>query len=195
MTDASNSMDYFRVLPENVNSYLEKGFIVYQQQCIKCKRNKPLCNYHKNFIKCKECVKDHNRDYYQKNKDQLKDKQCIDRRRKVQKEWFKKRYNSDHNFKLRVSLRNRINLVIKTGKKYHTSMELIGADLHEVRNYLEKKFQPGMNWDNHGLWHIDHIIPCAAFDLTKEEEQKRCFHYTNLQPLWARDNIIKSCRY
>jgi desulfoferrodoxin (superoxide reductase-like protein) len=59
---------------------------------------------------------------------------------------------------------------------------------------LEKQFKLGMNWDNYGRsgWHIDHIKPCASFDLTKKEEQLKCFHYTNLQPLWARENLIKS---
>jgi hypothetical protein len=51
-----------------------------------------------------------------------------------------------------------------------------------------------MTWDNYGKkgWHVDYILPCASFDLTKEEEQKKCFHYTNLQPLWWLDNIKKS---
>lgn len=48
-----------------------------------------------------------------------------------------------------------------------------------------------MSWDNYGEWEIDHIIPCDSFDLTKEEEQKRCFHFSNLQPLWWRDNRTK----
>ena len=50
----------------------------------------------------------------------------------------------------------------------------------------------GMIWENYGTWHIDHFYPCDSFDLTKDEEQKRCFHYTNLQPLWAKENIKKS---
>jgi hypothetical protein len=60
--------------------------------------------------------------------------------------------------------------------------------------YLESHFKTGMTWENHGKfgWHIDHIIPCASFDLTDLEQQKKCFHYTNFQPLWWRENILKS---
>jgi hypothetical protein len=58
--------------------------------------------------------------------------------------------------------------------------------------HLKDHFLPEMNWDNYGAWHIDHIRPCASFDLTDPEQQKQCFHYTNLQPLWAADNIRKA---
>lgn len=53
-----------------------------------------------------------------------------------------------------------------------------------------------MNWGNHGLegWHIDHIIPCNAFDLSDESQQKKCFHFSNLQPLWAFENLSKGDR-
>ena len=59
--------------------------------------------------------------------------------------------------------------------------------------HLEAQFKPGMTWDNYGLkgWHVDHIRPCASFDLRDPEQQRRCFHYTNLQPLWAEENLKK----
>ena len=58
--------------------------------------------------------------------------------------------------------------------------------------YIESKFKEGMTWENYGTWHLDHIYPCSKFDLTKEEEQRICFHYSNLQPLWASQNMSKS---
>jgi hypothetical protein len=77
-------------------------------------------------------------------------------------------------------------------KSKHT-MELLGCSIEEFKIYLEKQFTKGMNWGNYGKkgWHIDHILPCASFDLTDPEQQKKCFHYTNLQPLWAEDNYKK----
>lgn len=73
---------------------------------------------------------------------------------------------------------------------------LIGCSISELKGYLENLFSDGMSWDNRGMygWHIDHVKPCASFDLTNEEEVKKCFHYTNLQPLWARDNFVKGSK-
>ena len=62
-------------------------------------------------------------------------------------------------------------------------------------NPVMKKFVSGMSWENYGKWHIDHIKPCASFNLLEEDEQKKCFHYTNLQPLWAKDNLKKGGKY
>ena len=72
-------------------------------------------------------------------------------------------------------------------------MKLIGCSIESLKNYLEKQFKKDMTWHNHGLygWHIDHIRPCISFDLIKKSEQKKCFHYTNLQPLWAKENLSK----
>ena len=82
------------------------------------------------------------------------------------------------------------------GRKAAKSETLLGCTVEEARAYLESKFQPGMSWENHGKWHIDHIRPCASFgDMTLLEEQKKCCHYTNLQPLWALDNILKSDKW
>jgi hypothetical protein len=69
--------------------------------------------------------------------------------------------------------------------------EYIGCSIAELREHLQKQFTARMSWDNYGAWHIDHKRPCASFDLSKREEQLACFHFTNLQPLWAADNISK----
>lgn len=109
---------------------------------------------------------------------------------KIYKNW--KRQN-DIYFKLIENLRARIGRAIRYNKtkKSKNTIKLIGCNLIILKNHLEKQFKPGMTWNNYGKWHIDHIIPCSKFDLTKKEEQKKCFHYTNLQPLWAIDNFRK----
>ena len=81
--------------------------------------------------------------------------------------------------------------MLKHNRKHGTTIKLLGCNINELRFYLEGKFIDGMSWDNYGEWHIDHIRPCASFDLTDPEQQKKCFHYTNLQPLWAEDNLSK----
>jgi hypothetical protein len=106
----------------------------------------------------------------------------------------KRKYKNDINYRLKVLLRTRFKRAIKNKSKRESALKLIGCTIPELINYIEKQFQTGMSWDNyaHNTWHIDHIIPCAAFDLTKLEEQKKCFHYTNLQPLWADENYKKN---
>lgn len=84
--------------------------------------------------------------------------------------------------------------------KSKSTLELLGCSPSELREYLESLFQDGMTWENYGnpngdhshCWHIDHIKPCASFDLTDPDQQKECFHYSNLQPLWSEDNFKKS---
>jgi hypothetical protein len=70
-------------------------------------------------------------------------------------------------------------------------MELIGCSIDKLWNHLESKFESWMTKENYGLWHVDHIIACAKFDLTRPEQQRTCFHYTNLQPLEAIENMRK----
>jgi len=103
-----------------------------------------------------------------------------------------KKRQSDPLYKLQLRLRWRLWSVVRGIKGYtRKTSELLGCSLTELKNWLEKQFQPGMSWDNYGEWHIDHIIPCAAFNFANESEQKACFHYKNLQPLWARENASK----
>jgi hypothetical protein len=109
----------------------------------------------------------------------------------------KNRTLTDPIFKLVKTLRSRLNSVLNRCniEKGFSTMELTGCELPFLKGYLEAKFTEGMTWENHGDWHIDHIKPCCSFDLTTEEEQKNCFHYTNLQPLWAKDNLSKGGKY
>lgn len=105
-----------------------------------------------------------------------------------------KRYHSDPQFKLRVNLASRIYRALRGGAKAATTMALIGCTPEELRRHLEKQFTPGMTWENYGAWQVDHIRACARFDLTKPDEQRACFHFTNLQPLWTPDNLRKGAR-
>ena len=96
------------------------------------------------------------------------------------------------------NLRGRIRDALRAANatKSARTSELLGASIEEVRAHLEAQFKLGMTWDNWSFegWHIDHIKPCASFDLTDPEQQKACFHYSNLQPLWAKDNLSKNDR-
>lgn len=83
---------------------------------------------------------------------------------------------------------------IKKGYKSTKTETLIGMTFKELKVYLETRFTEGMTWENYGQWHIDHILPISRFDLTNLEEQKKAFHYTNLQPLWAKDNLKKHAK-
>ena len=117
------------------------------------------------------------------------------------------RRKTDINYKLKKLLARRMLSAIKNIKvsldievnKCARTVELLGCSLTEFKHYLESKFTVGMNWENHGYgdncWHIDHIKPCSAFDLTQESQQKECFHYSNLQPLWQKDNLTKRAYY
>jgi hypothetical protein len=103
----------------------------------------------------------------------------------------KKRRKIDSLYKLRESCRSRVYCFLKNKrltKKYHFS-EYIGCNVKSLKIHIEKQFMRGMTWRNHGKWHIDHIIPLSSAK-TEEAIYKLC-HYTNLQPLWAKDNLIK----
>lgn len=95
-------------------------------------------------------------------------------------------------FRILCNLSRRMIKALERNSKTGHTIEMIGCSTLKLKQYLESKFQSGMNWSNYGKWHIDHIRPCASFDLSKPSEQRKCFHYTNLQPLWALDNIKKS---
>lgn len=137
-----------------------------------------------------DCYKQYRREYIKKLRKTLK--------YRIKSRLYKKKYLSENkSAHIAHNLRTRIKSILiknKTGKSL-SSQKLAGCSYNELKLYLQSKFKEGMSWDNYGDWHIDHIIPCSAFDLTKEENQIKCFHYTNLQPLWAYENRRKSNKY
>jgi len=104
----------------------------------------------------------------------------------------------DPHFKLSMTLRARVRAVLKAQNAQRNGrfLDLLGCTIAEAYHHLAKQFDEHMTWENHGsYWHIDHIKPCAMFDLTCEDQQRECFHYTNLQPLEATANRKKWAHY
>jgi len=134
----------------------------------------------------KKELRQQTRAYYEKNKEVINEQQrkhSLNRRR------------NDINYRLRGYLRRRIWSALKGKNKSKSTMKLIGCSIKTLKQYLERRFKSGMTWNNYGKWHIDHIRPCASFDLSKPSEQRKCFNYTNLQPLWAVDNLRKNDKF
>lgn len=126
------------------------------------------------------------------------------RNRKYFSEYRKRRFLEDPSFKLSCQLRSRLYCAtqdqLRTGKFKHTrkvgsAVRDLGCSVPELKVHLEALFQPGMTWKNWGLgadcWHIDHIKPLRSFDLTDRAQFLKAAHFSNLQPLWERDNLSK----
>jgi hypothetical protein len=162
--------------------------------CTKCKQEKLVTDYykHKNGKEglnpvCKVCWKSENklfeeskpRDEYRKARYEVKKPEII----KAQVEYQRKRYKSNIEFRLITLTRGRLNHFLKGRHKAESTKAILGIDLTEYKEYLEKQFTEGMSWENLGEWEIDHILPVS---------KGGSFHYTNTQPLWKIDNRIKS---
>jgi len=148
--------------------------------------------------------------YYESHKQESKDyrethkKEILRRMRKYHKfhkiernNLRKKRLKTDSNYKILVTLRDRLHHAIKRNSKAASTKKLLGCSIEFLKNHLQNQFTKGMTWKNHGFygWHIGHIKPCSLFDLSKPSEQRKCFNYTNLQPLWATENYKKGANY
>lgn len=181
--------------------------------CINCKIEKSIIEYSKDKqrkdklnIYCKICKSEKNKKEYQRNKltknaYYLKNKEKINKyrrdygkkNRKILNNYNKIKYSIDINHKLGMILRTKLGKVIKNG----STVKDLGCSINELKVYLEEQFKPGMSWNNYNkeTWHIDHIIPLCRFNLSNREEFLKACHYTNLQPLWAKDNLTKGKKY
>lgn len=189
------------------------------KQCFKCKKKRLTKFFDKNktskdglYTYCKQCKKEEdkkyrennkqkiakrNKNYYKQNKKRIaKQKQEYQKRTKEKRRIYKRKYEknrkeNDPIYKLTQNYRNRIIRALKgIGNKSKKTKELLGCSVEEFSIHIEQQFTNGMGWHNQGEWHIDHIIPISSKKTLKARE--KLFHYTNCQPLWAKDNLVKS---
>lgn len=161
--------------------------------CTVCNQEKTLDMFHiakcKGTIRsqCKSCLSDARKKNYYDNRIA---------RNKQTTQYQVNKCKIDPAFKLERNLRCRLYHALRSqnAKKSTRILDLTDCTISYLMGYIEAKFTKGMSWENYGEWHIDHITPCAKFNLLDEQEQKKCFHYTNLQPLWAKDNLIKGSK-
>ena len=178
--------------------------------CSKCRVEKVLSSFHKDSngylghkASCKNCKQLYNqvryskdsekyisytRGYYKQNRDVI-----IEKKVEYNKTYVKERRKNPF-IRLRHNLRSRTSLAFKHMgfTKNSKTSEMLGSEWLSVRINIENKFTKGMNWDNYGEWHVDHIMPLAS--AKNEQELMKLCHYTNLQPLWAVDNIKKGSK-
>ena len=185
--------------------------------CSNCKEVRDEGYFYGKHLQCRACLNAYQvayrktqrdrisaqrRAYYAANKDY-----CDNVKRKsLEKHWdsmlaMKRKYeaklrSTDLNFKLKKNLRNRLYIALRDGHKTGSAVRDLGCSIEQLRQHLESRFKPGMSWKNHNHrgWHIDHIRPLTAFNLSDRAQFSQAVHYTNLQPLWALDNIRKGDR-
>jgi len=153
-------------------------------------------------IKYREANKEKARAYYKEyrrvNAERIKEdkKEYFQRRKHIAYKRANERWKTDLDYRIKTYLRKRLRAAVKQNIKSGKTIDILGCSVEFFKEYISNKFVNGMTWENYGRygWHIDHIIPIASFDFSDIEQQKKCFHYTNMQPLWAIDNHKKGAR-
>ena len=179
--------------------------------CIVCNETKTLDLFMAKTTKCRICMNKYKWEWSQSPEQKAKRKECSrlwnlrngkahrEKRKDYNREYLnvylKNKRATDVNYRLRHSLRNRINRVVKVKFKGGSAVKDIGCSLEQLRLHLEAQFSDVMSWDNYGkVWSIDHIKPLAIFDLTLPKDCKTVMHYSNLQPLLVEENSRKAAR-
>lgn len=133
----------------------------------------------------KDIIRIRKQKWYENNKNKIQSRHS---------DYIKSQRKNNLQFKIKDNLRSRLRMALKGNYKNGSAVKDLGCSIDELKTYLESKFQPGMTWDNWSKdgWHIDHIKPLSSFDLTDRKQLLEACHHTNLQPLWATDNLIKN---
>ena len=179
--------EYHKNNKNKINKYHQRWAIENKDKINKYKADNPdkiRLWQNRDYLKHKQEYLLRANKYYIKNKEKVIEQGRI---------YNNMRRKTDIKYKILCNLRRRLHHTITKGFKSAKTLELLGCSINFLKKYLESKFREGMNWNNYGMfgWHIDHIMPCNSFDLTRPEEQIKCFNYTNLQSLWAKENRVK----
>jgi hypothetical protein len=196
-----------KILSQERKEKLKKTIpiIPFQKMCSKCgtiKSNKEYykSNYTTDLLdtQCKICVNFRHNINRHKEDPQIRrerEKRWREKNPEKMREKYRKQYLK-LNYKLKNNLSRRVrSALVGKGTKSSNTVKLLGCSVLEFKNWLEYQFIENMNWDNYGksgIWEIDHVIPCSSFDLNNEEDQRKCFHWSNMRPLLSTENSIKS---
>jgi hypothetical protein len=170
--------------------------LITQKQCNTCYLIKDISLFRQNtksndgyFNKCNDCWKPRE---WNKEKQKQYDKKYIQNNPDKIREKYRRQSKKLHR-RIRSSLNHRIAELLKKGlsSKNKKTLTYVGCEFDYIKKWFEFLFEENMNWDNYGKWEIDHVIPCSVFDFNKEDDQLKCFNWTNLRPCWKIDNIIK----
>ncbi len=146
-----------------------------------------------NKIYCSKSCGENERYRLNPQKFLLKSKKWQSKNRLKIREWQNSYYQQNINARLSKNLRQRLNGALKNNYKTASAIKDLGCSIEELRVYFENKFKEGMTWENYGsVWHIDHVKPLSKFNLTMREQVLEAVNYTNLQPLFAEENLSKS---
>lgn len=184
-----------------------------EKECNNCRQSKNLSEYSfrnktKNQLHetCKECLNKYAKEYRSKNKEKIKNdnqnwrnqnqeyiKEYRTENKERANELARKKYMEDLNYRMKKILRSRFSKTVKNKKKYSKIINYLGVPLEYFKKWIESQFDEKMNWENQGsYWDFDHVKPCSSFDLTKEDEIKKCFIWFNISPLEKRENYSKN---
>jgi hypothetical protein len=175
---------FYVINKDKVNKVKKIYYNSHKEQYFQYGKKKGRVEYQRDYrINHKESSSEYSREYRNKNRITLNAKRLTKKKTNI-------------NFMLAGTLRNEIYNAVKKSKKIYKMKEVLGCTLDFLKQHIESQFTEGMTWENHGRfgWHIDHVLPCKSFDLSDSEQQKRCFNWSNLQPLWWYDNISKGAK-
>jgi hypothetical protein len=197
----------------------DKDYVFTKKKCDTCRKDKVLSDFHRSKSEalgrksmCKACrnarkdkdTADRRRKYQTDAEYRERTLRLMAARKKTPKykkwtrQYYKKR-REEPAFRVRAALHTRLRQVLsEVGVRKSLFMKnIVGCSHKELLSHLESTWVDGMSWQNYGWgdgkWVIDHVVPCAAFDLTDVEQQKKCFHHTNLRAMWWKDNARKNC--